>query len=44
MSIQTLADVEFGEQLPTFTPDTSLNTVRKFAHAVGWQGGPIRRS
>lgn len=38
MSIQTIADVEFGAELPTFTPDTSLQTVTAFAHAVGWGG------
>ncbi len=39
MSIKTIADVEFGAELPTFIPDTSLETVRAFAHAVGWGGG-----
>ncbi len=37
--INTIADVEFGAELPTFTPDTSLDTVREFANAVGWGGG-----
>ena len=39
MSIQSIADVEFGVELPTFIPDTSLETVREFATAVGWIGG-----
>lgn len=39
MSIQTVADVEFGTELETYTPDTSLAVVRPFAAAVGWGGG-----
>ena len=39
MSIQNINQVEFGAELPTFTPDTSLSTVGEFARAVGW-GGP----
>ena len=38
MAIHTLSDVEFGEDLPTFTPDTSLDTTRRFAELVGWAG------
>jgi acyl dehydratase len=38
MAIQTLSDVEFGEDLPTFVPDTSLETVKTFAALVGWGG------
>lgn len=38
MSIQSIQDVEFGEELPTFTPDTSLAVVSRFARAVGWGG------
>lgn len=38
MAIQTLADVEFGEDLPAFVPDTSLETVKTFAALVGWGG------
>jgi len=38
MSIATVADVEFGVDLPTFEPDTSLETVGKFAKLVGWGG------
>lgn len=36
MTIQKLADVEFGEQLPVFDPDTTLDNVRRFAVAAGW--------
>lgn len=39
MSIDSIQDVEFGAQLPAFTPDTSLKNVREFAEAVGWGGG-----
>lgn len=38
MSVETLADVSFGEALPRFDPDTRLETVTRFAHAVGWGG------
>jgi acyl dehydratase len=38
MAIQTLSDVEFGEDPPTFVPDTSLETVKTFAALVGWGG------
>ncbi|MEM7078876.1 MAG: hypothetical protein AAF513_09630 [Pseudomonadota bacterium] len=39
MSIQTIADVEFGAELPTFEPDTSLAACGAFANAVGWPSG-----
>lgn len=39
MSISTLEDVEFGTELDTHTPDTSLEVVREFANSVGWGGG-----
>lgn len=39
MAVEVLSDVEFGEDLPAFTPDTSLETVKTFAALVGW-GGP----
>jgi hypothetical protein len=39
MSIQSITDVEFGTELPTFEPDTTLATVSSFAEAVGWGGG-----
>ncbi|MBO6556884.1 MAG: hypothetical protein JJ921_10320 [Pseudomonadales bacterium] len=38
MPINTLSDVEFGEDLPTFVPDTSLATGANFAKLVGWDG------
>ena len=39
MPIEKITDVEFGEDLPAFVPDTSLETVKTFAALVGW-GGP----
>lgn len=42
MPIQNLSDVEFGEDLPAFTPDTSLETVKIFAALVGWGGARFR--
>ncbi len=36
MTIKTLSDVEFGAQLPVFAPDTSLDNVKRFARAAGW--------
>lgn len=38
-TINTVTDVEFGVELATMTPDTSLDAVRPFAEAVGWGGG-----
>ncbi|MCZ6617676.1 MAG: MaoC/PaaZ C-terminal domain-containing protein [Gammaproteobacteria bacterium] len=38
MTINRISDVEFGEELPVFTPDTSLDNVRRFATAAGWAG------
>ena len=38
MTITRIEEVEFGAELPTFAPDTSLPSVRAFAHAVGWGG------
>jgi acyl dehydratase len=38
MTIQTVADVEFGEELPVFDPDTSLANVIRFTEAAGWRG------
>lgn len=38
MTINCVNDVEFGEQLPTFSPDTSLPNVKTFAIAAGWNG------
>ena len=39
MNIQTINDVEFGAELPTFEPDTSLEKTAAFAAAVGWGDG-----
>ena len=36
MTITTIGDVEFGEQLPVFAPDTGMENVRRFARAAGW--------
>lgn len=38
MSVARVRDVQFGEELPVFTPDTSLTNVRRFATAAGWNG------
>ena len=38
MTVATIKDVEFGEQLPVFDPDTSLDNVKKFATAAHWFG------
>ncbi|MDK1022657.1 MAG: MaoC/PaaZ C-terminal domain-containing protein [Gammaproteobacteria bacterium] len=36
MTVSTIQDVEFGEELPAFKPDTSLENVRIFVAAAGW--------
>ena len=36
--IEKLGDVEFGETLPVFQPDTSLANVKRFGEASGWNG------
>ena len=38
MSIEQLSDVEFGEELPVFDADTSLENVKRFCEAAGWMG------
>ena len=38
MAISSITEVEFGEDLPAFEPDTSLETVKTFAKLVGWGG------
>lgn len=38
MSITSIADVEFGAELPVFTPDTTLDNVRRFVRAAHWEG------
>lgn len=35
-TVGTIADVEFGGELPTFTPDTSISATRRFGQHVGW--------
>lgn len=37
--VHTLEEVEFGTELPTFDPDTSIENVRRFGKYVGWGGG-----
>ncbi len=39
MSVKTIHDVEFGEELPTFEPDTATTKTGEFAQAVGWGTG-----
>ena len=38
-AVTTVGEVEFGTELPTFAPDTSLENVKRFGKFVGW-GGP----
>jgi acyl dehydratase len=38
MTVAVLSDVEFGTELPGFKPDTSLDNVRRFCVAAGWDG------
>ena len=38
-TVNKISDVEFGAELPRFTPDTSLENVKHFREFVGW-GGP----
>ncbi|MEZ5598338.1 MAG: MaoC/PaaZ C-terminal domain-containing protein [Pseudomonadales bacterium] len=38
MTINTLRDVQFGEELPVFDPDTGIDNVRRFCTAAGWMG------
>ncbi len=39
VTVTTVSDVEFGAEIPTFAPDTSLENVKRFGKFVGW-GGP----
>ena len=39
MPIEKLQDVEFGEDLPAFEPDTRLETGAAFAQLIGWGSG-----
>lgn len=36
--VQSLGDVDFGEELPVFDPDTGIENVRRFCAAAGWMG------
>ena len=38
MTVSTISEVEFGETLPDFSPDTSLANVGAFCDAAGWHG------
>lgn len=38
-TVNSLADVEFGETLPAFDPDTSLDNIKRFGRHVGWGTG-----
>ncbi len=35
-TVKTIADVEFGGELPSFKPDTSIDATRRFGKYVGW--------
>ena len=34
--VRTIAEVEFGTELPSFAPDTSIAATRRFGQHVGW--------
>ena len=36
--VSRLSDVEFGAELPSFTPDTSLANIKRFGQQLGWEG------
>lgn len=38
MTVATIAEVSFGEELPELVPDTGLDNVRRFVIAAGWSG------
>ena len=38
METKNLQDVEFGEELPEYVPDTTLKRSAEFASIVGWEG------
>jgi len=38
MTVQTINDVVFGDELTPWQPDTSLQATRSFAQAVGYSG------
>ena len=37
-AVSTLADVEFGAELPVFEPDTGMDNVKRCTQAAGWSG------
>ena len=38
MTVQTIADVVFGDEITPWQPDTSLQATRSFSEAVGYSG------
>ena len=38
METKNLQDVEFGEELPAYIPDTTLKQSAEFASIIGWEG------
>src|SRR5262249_58486712 len=36
VTVARIQDVQFGEELPVFAPDTTLPNVKRFAVAAGW--------
>ena len=38
MTVQTISDVVFGDEITPWQPDTSLEAARSFAQAVGYSG------
>ena len=38
MTVQTIADIVFGDEITPWHPDTSLQATRSFAEAVGYSG------
>ena len=38
MTVQTIGDVVFGDEITPWQPDTSLKAARSFAQAVGYSG------
>ena len=42
-TVSTIADVEFGSELPSFEPDTSIEATRRFGKHVGWDTPRLHR-
>ena len=38
MAVNAIGDVEFGAELPAFSPDTTLASVQDFCQVAGWDG------